>query len=168
MKTVTEILQHFGLPPVPPGKSRYYTTCPQCSAGRSREHQKSPCLGISITNAGVSFGCNHCGWKGSQKFANGKDQTRSQKISEFPYYDESGNLLFVVERRELPAVNGGTKPEKKIKQRRPDPDHPGKWLWNVNGVRVVPYRLPELIEAIAADHSILIVEGEPKVDLLRS
>jgi hypothetical protein len=32
----------------------------------------------------------------------------------------------------------------------------------------VPYRLPQLMEAIVADHPVLIVEGEPKVDLLRS
>ena len=53
-------------------------------------------------------------------------------------------------------------------QRRPDPDHPGEWLWNVDGVPVVPYRLPQLIEAIAAGHPVLIVEGERKADLLWS
>ena len=29
-----------------------------------------------------------------------------------------------------------------------------------------PFRLPELIEAVATEHAILIVEGEAKVDLL--
>ena len=38
------------------------------------------------------------------------------------------------------------KRKKTFRQRRPDPEHPGKWLWNVEGVPVVPYRLPELIE----------------------
>ena len=32
----------------------------------------------------------------------------------------------------------------------------------------MPYRLPELVEAIAADRTVLVVEGEPKVDLLSS
>ena len=35
-------------------------------------------------------------------------------------------------------------------------------LETLSGVPVVPYRLPELIEAIAADHPVLIVEGESK------
>ena len=167
MKTVSEILHEFGLPPPPPGKTRYYTQCPKCSATRSKAHQKSACLGVSITDDGVKFGCNHCAWAGGKKFINGKDHARKVVIAEFPYHDESCNVLFVVERREHQKSNGG-KPEKTIKQKRPDPDRPGKWIWNVSGVRVVPYRLPQLIEAVAAGHPVLIVEGEPKVDLLWS
>ena len=30
-----------------------------------------------------------------------------------------------------------------FKQKRPNPDKPGKWLYNVDGVRVIPYRLPD-------------------------
>jgi len=40
--------------------------------------------------------------------------------------------------------------------------------WHVKGVRQVPYRLPELVEALAQEQIIVIVEGERKVDLLRS
>jgi putative DNA primase/helicase len=69
--------------------------------------------------------------------------------------------VFVVERC-------GSKDTKKIKQKRPDPDRPGKWKWDVHGVRVVPYRLPEIIEAIASGHPVFVPEGEPKVELLRS
>jgi hypothetical protein len=169
MKTASDILREFGISPPPPGRDRYYTTCPQCSATRSRAHQKAECLGVTITNDGVLFGCNHCNWKGGRRFVNGKDRVRPRQgvVAEFPYHDESGNVLFIVERREIPALNGG-KPEKKIKQKRPDPDRPGRFLWNVKGAPVVPYRLPQLVEAIADDHPVLIVEGEPKVDLLRS
>jgi Protein of unknown function (DUF3631) len=167
-ETASDILREFGLPPPPPGKNRYYVCCPSCSATRSRAHQKSECLGITIDNEGVRFGCNHCDFRGGRKFVNGKDHVRGKnKVIEFPYQDENGNVLFVVERRETPILNGG-KPDKKIKQKRADPDHPGKWLWNVEGVRVVPYCLPQLIEALADDHPVLIVEGEPKVDLLWS
>ena len=41
MKTADEILHEHGIAPSPPGKHRYYTTCPQCSANRSRAHQKA-------------------------------------------------------------------------------------------------------------------------------
>jgi hypothetical protein len=82
-------------------------------------------------------------------------------------------VLFVVGRCEYQYPDGSFvlkdgKRKKKFKQKRPDPDRPGKWIGNVDGVRIVPYKLPELIEAIANDHSIAIVEGEAKVDLLRS
>ena len=60
------------------------------------------------------------------------------------------------------------KRKKTFRQKRPDPDKPGDWIWNVDGVRVVPYRLPQLIEALGNEQAILIVEGEAKVDLLRS
>ena len=60
------------------------------------------------------------------------------------------------------------KRKKTFSQRRPDPDHPGEWLWNVDGVAVLPYRLPELAEAIATGRLVLIVEGERKADLLWS
>jgi hypothetical protein len=38
-----------------------------------------------------------------------------------------------------------------------------KWRPNIDGVPVVPYRLPELIEAIGNERQILIVEGEVRV-----
>ena len=108
MKTAAEILREYGLPPPPNGEDRYYTTCPKCSATRSRAHQKAECLGITIDDEGVKFGCNHCGWTGGGYFksngkGNGRAHARPQAIvvAEFPYRDESGNALFVVERREL-------------------------------------------------------------------
>jgi hypothetical protein len=82
-------------------------------------------------------------------------------ITEFPYNDESGELHFVVVR-----IESGD--HKAIKQKRPDPARAGRWLSSVKGCRVIPYRFPELIEAIANDHAIAIVEGEKKADLLAS
>jgi putative DNA primase/helicase len=58
------------------------------------------------------------------------------------------------------------KRKKTFRQKRPDPNKPDGWLWNVDGVPALPYRLPELTAAIAAGSSILVVEGERKVDLL--
>jgi hypothetical protein len=58
------------------------------------------------------------------------------------------------------------KRKKTFSQRRPDPKGPDSWIWGVEGVPVVPYRLPELIEAVANKRTIFIPEGEAKVDLL--
>jgi hypothetical protein len=93
--------------------------------------------------------------------------------AEYPYHDGNGELAFVVERIEYVNADGSFvmkdgKRKKTFRQKRPDPDRPGKWIWSVDGVPVVPYRLTELVEAIAADRPIVIVEGEGKADLVRS
>jgi len=107
---------------------------------------------------------------------NGKDRgnnVREIVVAEYPYYDALGNVAFIVERREFQHPDGtfvlrDGKRDKTFKQKRPDPDRPGKWLWNVEGVSVLPYRVGQLAEAVAADHPIFVVEGEGKVDLLCS
>jgi putative DNA primase/helicase len=92
----------------------------------------------------------------------------------YEYLDEAGNLAFVVVRVEYQNADGSFvttengKHKKDFRQRRPDPERPGKWIWNVNGVAAVPYRLVELIEAVANGNFVVIVEGERKVDHLWS
>ena len=91
--------------------------------------------------------------------------------AEYPYdEDENGAVAFVVERIEYQNLDGtfvvtkDGKHKKTFRQKRPDPDRAGAWLFNVDGVPVLPYRLPELIEAVATGHTVFIVEGEAKVD----
>lgn len=74
-------------------------------------------------------------------------------IAAYPYLDETGRVLFQTVRYE----------PKDFKQRRPDPARPGKWLWNLKGVRRVLYRLPELKAAVVAGQTIYIVAGEKDV-----
>ena len=45
-------------------------------------------------------------------------------------------------------------------------DGHGGWIWKLGDIRRVPYRLPELIEAIANGYVIAIVEGEKDADAL--
>jgi DNA primase len=110
--------------------------------------------------------------KGNSKDA--ADRSKKVVVDSFEYPDESGDVLFVSERIQFQkpdsgyVLKDGNKPDKVFRQKRPDPDHPGGWLYNVSGVRVVPYALPELIEAVANDHTVFIVEGEAKADLLWS
>lgn len=78
-------------------------------------------------------------------------------IATYDYVDEAGELLFQVCRLE----------PKTFRQRRKDPHIAGEWSWSVKGVRQVPYRLPELIEAIADERMVAVCEGEKDVDNLR-
>jgi hypothetical protein len=109
--------------------------------------------------------------------ANGKDEQAAEPktifVGQWQYENETGDLLHEAVRIEYRNPDGSFvlkdgKRKKTFRQRRPDPEWPGEWIWNVEGVRVVPYRLPELLEAIGNWHPIAIVEGEAKVDLLRS
>ena len=72
----------------------------------------------------------------------------------YPYLDEAGELLFEVCRMR----------PKDFRQRRPD--GAGGFVWETRGVRRVLYRLPQVLDAVAAEHTIFVVEGEKAVDLL--
>lgn len=68
-------------------------------------------------------------------------------VATYPYVDERGVVLFEVVRFS----------PKTFRQRRPDGS------WSLEGVRRVPYRLPELIEAVGLGKTIYVVEGEKDV-----
>ena len=158
MNTATEILQKYDLHPASRQPGRYYTTCPQCSAGRSRAHQRSRVLGITIDGNGVRWGCNHCGWSGPEK---GNGNGKGDNIAAtYDYPDADGTLLFQKVRKQ--HVKPG---EGRFWIRRPDGR--GGWIKGIgkDGARPL-YRLPEVTEAIAAGYTIAIVEGEKDADNL--
>ena len=88
--------------------------------------------------------------------SNGEDRAHKPRIvATYRYEGEGGELLFEVVRFE----------PKDLRQRRLDPAKRGEWLWSTRGVRQVPYRLPELIEALSLGH-LVVVEGERDADRL--
>lgn len=56
----------------------------------------------------------------------------------FPYKDAKGKVLF-----EIVRYDDGDSKTFKARQR----DNGGGYVWNVKGVELVPYRLPELIQS---------------------
>lgn len=72
-------------------------------------------------------------------------------VATFRYEDEAGRFLFAVDRYETPGCR------KAIRQWHLDAN--GKRINSVKGVRLVPFRLPELLRA----ETVFIVEGEQKV-----
>lgn len=82
---------------------------------------------------------------------------RARIVATYDYQDETGVLAYQVQRLE----------PKTFRQRRPDPSAPDGWVYSVKGQRLLPYRLPELVEAIALGHLLYIVEGEKDVEALR-
>lgn len=71
----------------------------------------------------------------------------------YAYHDEENRLLYQVVRRA----------GKQFRQRRPD--GAGDWVWKLDGVRRVPYRLPGLMSA-AESRVVFIAEGEKDCDRL--
>jgi putative DNA primase/helicase len=81
-----------------------------------------------------------------------KHQSPARIAATYDFRDESGRLLFQAVRM-VP---------KNFRQRKPDGK--GGWEWNINGVRLVPYRLPELSQR--STETVFICEGEKDVDAL--
>lgn len=99
------------------------------------------------------FKCLACAEKGSihklaEKLGVEVPQPFEDRIdATYDYRDEQGHLLFQVVRLHSP---------KDFRQRRPD--GAGDWIWNLDGVRRVPYRLPELITADPGE-TVFIADG---------
>ena len=89
---------------------------------------------------------------------NGTNNTKPQKeiAAIYDYKDQHGNLLYQSVRFE----------PKDFRQRRPDPDNSGKFIWNLKYVETVLYNLPSVAQAIADKQPIIIVEGEKDCDNL--
>ncbi len=81
-------------------------------------------------------------------------ETRPKLVKSYDYTDVDGNLVFQSCRLE----------PKSFRQRRKD--EAGEWIWNLNGIDPVLYRLPDVLEAVAAERRIFIVEGEKDADAL--
>jgi len=79
-------------------------------------------------------------------------------VAMYDYTDANSALLYQVVRYE----------PKGFRQRRPDPARPGEWLWDVNGVKRVPLHLAEVLDAIAHERTLFVVEGEKVAEALRA
>jgi putative DNA primase/helicase len=78
----------------------------------------------------------------------------------YPYVDENGFELYQVIR---------LRDKKGFPQRHRDPLEPEKWINSVKGVRKVPFRLPQVLKAVASNEPMFVVaEGEKDVKTLEA
>jgi len=116
------------------------------------------------------FLCDVCGDRGGWKEMMsrlGKDQSpvshqarREEKraariVTTYDYVRPDDSMIFQVVRMS----------DKSFRQRRPDPEKPDNWIWDMSGIERIPYRLPELITALPSA-PVFVTEGEKDVDNL--
>ncbi|KAB0269006.1 AAA family ATPase [Microvirga brassicacearum] len=97
--------------------------------------------------------------------------TEKKITATFPYVDENNVEIYQVVKFEW--EEDGKRKKSYAQRRKPrDDDDPETikrgWVWNLDGVRIVPYRLPEYLADVADGVTIFFVEGEKVVDRLRS
>jgi hypothetical protein len=86
-----------------------------------------------------------------------------QTVATFEYADADGEVIYRTTRREPDGWSGpGKRPKRFVAQRFED----GRWIDGIKGIERVPYRLPELRQAIEAGGTVFVVEGEAKADKL--
>lgn len=91
-----------------------------------------------------------------------KELTRDRKPEAvYQYHDETGALRYEVQRFAMRDADG-VKRGKTFRQRRPDPDRHGKWVYSIAGVERLPYRLPEMLAR--PGEVVFVCEGEKAAD----
>lgn len=131
----------------------HHDTNPSCQVRHTNDgHILIHCFaGCTTDNILTAIGLDY------SDLRNGKSGSKERQIqATYDYDDESGKLLYQVVRY-VP---------KGFSQRRPD--GAGGWIWNLQGVRRVIYRLPGVLKGIKAGQTVYIVEGEKDADNLWS
>jgi hypothetical protein len=78
-----------------------------------------------------------------------KTEPKGKLVAQYDYKDRDGTLLYQVQRYE----------PKTFRQRRPN----GKnWIWNLDGIKPIPYRWQELLQFPEA--TVFVTEGEKDAD----
>jgi hypothetical protein len=96
-------------------------------------------------------GCNAAQAKRELGGGGNNSESHGKIVEAYDYSDKDGKLLFQICRKD---------PKSDFPVRRPD-GH-GNWIWNVQGVRRVLYRLPEVLKA----RLVCVAEGEKDCDNL--
>ncbi len=133
------------------GTGQWKASCPLKGHGKGRG-DLDPSLSVSDGNGtGIGIYCHVCGKVGDEVLKElgltwhdilpQEDRERGPRIvATYDYRDENGTLLYQVVRFD----------PKDFRQRRPDPDKPGEWIWKLGNTRRVLFRHPETIAAVKA------------------
>ena len=122
----------------------------------------NPSLSVSLSNHKILLDCK-AGCQTTQiltklnLFQSDLFLNDSQALTitaKYPYHDKDRQLLFEIIRYS----------PKTFKARRPKGN--GYWIWNMQGIKLILYHLPDLKQAIAKGDNIFVTEGEKDADRL--
>lgn len=156
MTTAQEICRRHGIDYLATKSGKFTVACPNCSGAGY--------LNCKEEKDGIVWFCHQCDFHGGEKYDQRKPQEKLNRDDLGPvraiydYVDEGGKLLFQALRFEPPG-------QPKQFRQRTGPDQKN---WSIKGVRIVPYRLPELVECIAAGRVCFVVEGEKDCNALHA
>lgn len=177
--TLDEILALFPEKDGNPAGNGYNVTCPS-------HDDKSPSLSVTAGKKGIVMKCQaKCGvdrickdlgitladlffvpvtQNGSNGNGNGKnyDYLTDDIIAIYDYKNEIGTILYQCVKYDTAAQKAKGRKPAKCRMRKPG-NYPGYYKWNLDNVRLIPYRLPELLASDPADY-VFIVEGEKDVE----
>lgn len=155
---------------------QWVASCPVPGHGRGNG-DKNPSLSITESEGKVLFHC-HGGCDQREVFDAVRDRNllpttpKREEISftkhqapvlekEWEYRNEDGDVLFTKRRYKTQDAKGKTYSIHRV-------DAQGKRIAGLKDTRIVPYRLPELLDAKTAGRAIYLVEGEKAADALVS
>src|SRR5262249_18047704 len=84
--TPQELLENNGIQLKSYAPGDYSSTCPGCSAKRSKVHQKTECLSVKIDARGATWYCHHCGLSGPGKGQTNNGRVRGHQQQQHPTY----------------------------------------------------------------------------------
>jgi len=95
-------------------------------------------------------------------WANGDKGKAPQKIltNTYKYHDADGVVVY--EKLRYKTSDG----KKTFSQRRPDENKAGAWIYSLEGIQRVLYKLPAVLAAVKAKEPVWVVEGEKDADVL--
>lgn len=115
------------------------------------------------TGCDVDEICRSVGITVNELYPPKKEERKLTLVATYDYRDETGALVFQKQR----FVDQWGK--KTFKQRRPNPNPSGnKWIYTLDGVDKILYRLPHVLNAKRIGEVIWVVEGEKDADTLVS
>ena len=155
---------------------QWVASCPVPGHGRGNG-DKNPSLSITESDGKVLFHC-HGGCDQRDVFDAVRERNllptiaKREEISftqhqapvlekEWLYRSEDGDVLFTKRRYKTNDAKGKTYSIHRV-------DAQGKRIAGLKDTRIVPYRLPELLDAKTAGRAIYLVEGEKAADALVS
>ena len=155
---------------------QWVASCPVPGHGRGNG-DKNPSLSITESDGKVLFHC-HGGCDQREVFDAVRERNllqstpKREEVSftqhqapvlekEWEYRNEDGDLLFTKRRYKTQDAKGKTYSIHRV-------DAAGKRIAGLKDTRIVPYRLPELLDAKTAGRAIYLVEGEKAADALVS